>query len=69
MPRSIRTVIELLDKGVVTPYREAERLYIIAVLNHTQWKIKGKEGAAELLKINPSTLYSKIKKLDIKLSR
>ncbi|MCP3940742.1 MAG: AAA domain-containing protein [Desulfobacteraceae bacterium] len=44
---------------------EAERLHIIQALKETHWKIRGTGGAAELLEINASTLYSRMKKLDI----
>ena len=44
---------------------EAERLHIVAVLRKTNWIIGGSNGAAEILKINPSTLRSRMKKLGI----
>jgi PAS domain S-box-containing protein len=44
---------------------ELERSHILAVLNACNWKIKGKEQAAEVLGLNPSTLYSRMKKLGI----
>ena len=44
---------------------EVERAHIIKALEQTNWQIHGKNGAAELLKINPSTLRSRIKKMDI----
>lgn len=44
---------------------DAERSHIISVLEKTKWQIKGSSGAAEILKVNPSTLYSKMKKLGI----
>lgn len=40
--------------------------HIRLVLERTGGRIKGKEGAAELLKMNPSTLRFRIKKLGIK---
>ena len=42
-----------------------ERDYIIKVLKKTQWKISGKDGAAEILKMKPTTLESRMKKLKI----
>lgn len=42
-----------------------ERQHIISTLKETKWKIKGKNGAAEKLNINPSTLFSKMRKLGI----
>jgi len=44
---------------------EIERLHIVAVLGKTHWIIDGSNGAAEILKINPSTLRSRMKKLGI----
>ena len=45
---------------------EMERTYIIKVLKKTLWKVSGKEGAAEILKIHPETLRSRMRKLGIK---
>ena len=50
----------------VVPLEEFERRYILEVLNTTNWKIRGTGGAATLLRLPPSTLYNKMKKLDIK---
>jgi PAS domain S-box-containing protein len=44
---------------------EIQRKHIINVLNNTGWKVRGKNGAAEILGMNPSTLDSKMKKLGI----
>ena len=43
-----------------------ERRHIIRTLKKTHWKVSGAEGAAELLKINPSTLEFRMRKLKIK---
>ena len=45
---------------------EFERRYILEVLKAANWHVKGEEGAAALLGLHPSTLYSKMKKLGIK---
>lgn len=45
---------------------ENERDHILAVLAKTNGKIYGAGGAADLLRIPPTTLGSKIKKLGIK---
>lgn len=42
-----------------------ERSHIIHILKDTNWKIKGVNGAAEILGINPSTLRDRIEKLGI----
>lgn len=44
---------------------EMERLYILKVLEKTNWKIRGEGGAAEILKMDPGTLRSRMKKLSI----
>jgi DNA-binding NtrC family response regulator len=44
--------------------RERDNLRI--VLNKTRWKIKGADGAAELLGVKPTTLLSRIKKMGLK---
>ena len=42
-----------------------ERDYIVQVLDATNWRVRGKQGAAEILDINPSTLRSRMKKMGI----
>jgi transcriptional regulator with GAF, ATPase, and Fis domain len=44
--------------------RDRENLYI--VLQKTGWKIKGADGAAELMGVKPTTLISRIKKMGLK---
>jgi PAS domain S-box-containing protein len=44
---------------------EMERRYIEEILRQTDWRIKGEGGAAQILDINPATLYSRMKKLGI----
>jgi len=44
--------------------RERENLFV--VLQRTGWKIKGVDGAAELLGLKPTTLISRIEKLGLK---
>lgn len=65
------------DPGKPPPLSENSRIYtqqelgrlerenIIRALNAAGWKISGKNGAAELLQIAPSTLSSRIKALGI----
>jgi PAS domain S-box-containing protein len=45
---------------------EVEKEHIISVLEKTNWKVSGEKGAAKLLGLHPSTLDSRMKKLDIK---
>ncbi len=42
--------------------RRRERENLILVLNKADWKIKGSDGAAELLGVKPITLLSRMKK-------
>jgi DNA-binding NtrC family response regulator len=43
-----------------------ERENLVAVLQRTGWKIKGVDGAAELLGVKPTTLISRIEKMGLK---
>jgi formate hydrogenlyase transcriptional activator len=43
-----------------------QRDYIVKVLERTGWRIRGKNGAAEILGLKPTTLYSRMEKLGIK---
>jgi formate hydrogenlyase transcriptional activator len=45
---------------------ENERAYILSILKKTNGRIRGADGAAEILKIPPTTLHSKMKKLGIR---
>ncbi|MBP1749460.1 MAG: transcriptional regulator, Fis family, partial [Deltaproteobacteria bacterium] len=44
---------------------EMEKRYIEDILKRTGWRIKGDGGAAHIIGMNPSTLYSRMKKLGI----
>ena len=44
---------------------EMEYRHIVAVLEETGWRIKGSMGAAEILGLNPSTLFSRMRRLGI----
>ncbi len=48
------------------PIEEVERDHIAYILNMTNWRIRGKTGAAEILGLKPTTLESRIKRLGIK---
>ena len=60
MPNSSRE-----DMASLVTLEEAESRHILHVLRHSDWRIKGQGGAAELLGMNPSTLYSKMLRLKI----
>ena len=47
------------------PLEAVERDHIIRVLEQTNWKVSGKNGAAEILGLNRSTLRARIRKLGI----
>ena len=48
---------------------EAEKRRIVEVLNTTGWQVSGKDGAAEILGINPKTLTSRIQRLGIQRNK
>ena len=61
--------LEMAISPTVNPFisiEDLERKHVQDVVTYTRGKIKGVGGAAELLKINPSTLYSRMRKLGIK---
>jgi len=43
-----------------------EREHIVRILDQTQWKVSGKNGAAEILGLNRSTLRARMRKLGIR---
>jgi len=45
--------------------KDTERNHILSVLELTGWRIRGKNGAAEILEINPTTLESRMARLGI----
>ena len=64
VPEDKKTIFNQ-DREVV-PLDEHDRRYILEVLKSTNYRIYGAKGAATLLGLPPSTLYSKMKKLGIK---
>ena len=49
----------------VVSLKDVEHNHILTTLKQTGWRIRGKNGAAELLGLKPTTLDSRIKKLGI----
>jgi transcriptional regulator with GAF, ATPase, and Fis domain len=49
----------------VQELEQLERANILRALKATGWRVAGRNGAAELLGIHPSTLNSRIRALDI----
>ena len=67
-------VLQLADKleisspprsSTVRTLDEAERNQILEILSETRWRIDGKDGAAAILDLNPSTLRARMNKLGI----
>jgi PAS domain S-box-containing protein len=67
-------VLQLADKleissppfsSAVRTLEETERNQIIKILSDTRWRIEGKDGAAAILGLNPSTLRARMHKLGI----
>lgn len=56
------------DAQEIKTWMEFERTYILQVLRKSQGRISGSQGAAALLKLAPSTLESKMKRLGIQRS-
>ncbi|MEW6350438.1 MAG: sigma 54-interacting transcriptional regulator [Thermodesulfobacteriota bacterium] len=48
---------------------QTERNHILQVLNMTRWRVRGRDGAAQLLQIKPTTLESRMAKLGIRRPR
>jgi formate hydrogenlyase transcriptional activator len=68
------TPIPELSAGVVAPANgltldESQRSQILAVLQKTGWRVSGKNGAATILGLKPTTLESRMAKLGIKRAR
>lgn len=57
-----------VDTSEVMTLKDMERDYIERVLNITRWKVMGKGGAASLLGMKSTTLFSRLKKLGIRKS-
>jgi len=53
------------EKDDMLPLNEYERQYIIRVLERTYWRVDGPDGAARILDMNPETLRSRMRKLEI----
>ena len=45
--------------------KDVEREHILRVLEQTGWRVRGKEGAAEILGLKRTTLESRMAKLGI----
>ncbi|PLX42371.1 MAG: hypothetical protein C0609_09670 [Deltaproteobacteria bacterium] len=54
-----------MDDARIIPLKDMEARYIVKALERTGGKVSGDGGAAELLGVKPSTLYSMMKRLGI----
>ncbi len=54
-----------LQSSKAMPLNEVERDHIVEILESTKWRIREKNGAAEKLGLKPTTLESRMKKLEI----
>lgn len=54
------------EEESILHFEKMQRLHILKALERANWKVSGSGGAAELLDLNPQTLYSKMRKLGIK---
>ncbi|MDN3658606.1 sigma 54-interacting transcriptional regulator [Ferruginibacter paludis] len=55
-----------VSQTTLSKMEDVERAHIMSVLNQTNWKVSGEKGAAKILGLNPTTLESRMKKLEIK---
>jgi len=58
---------KIQTKSILT-LEQVQRNHIIETLQYTNWKVSGENGAAKLLGMRPTTLYSKIERLEIRRS-
>jgi transcriptional regulator with GAF, ATPase, and Fis domain len=54
------------DSDTLKSLKEIETRHIVRVLEKTNWRVDGPKGAAMILRVNPSTLRSRMRKLRIK---
>ena len=55
--------------NISSSLEDIERQHIIETLNKTGWKIRGEDGAAKILDLNPTTLEARMKKMGISKDR
>lgn len=60
-----KTNVSKTGREALLTMEECERTHILAVLEHTRWKVSGEKGAAKILDMIPTTLDSRMKKLGI----
>jgi DNA-binding NtrC family response regulator/class 3 adenylate cyclase len=71
-PQTATTITDLVSKRPEPEFltepelQRRERENLLTVLGKTGWKIKGADGAAELLGVKPTTLISRVKKMGLR---
>ncbi len=50
-------------------FEDMEQAYLLKVLERTRWVVEGEQGAAAILDLNPSTLRSRMQKLNIRKAK
>src|SRR6266403_1222567 len=63
VPEGSNATTKLLTEAEL---RSLERDNLLATLEAAKWKVRGPDGAAELIGVKPTTLYSRMQKLEIK---
>lgn len=63
--RLIAPFVPAASAQSLTQLQDVERTHILQTLASTDWRIEGPDGAAERLGLAPSTLRSRLKKLEI----
>ena len=53
---------KVVDPKAEAEFQRRERDNLVAALTEANWKIKGPDGASELLGVKPTTLISRMKK-------
>ncbi len=66
LPSNTSVPFEVVPTGKMKSMEEMEKEHIMNALQLCDGKVSGPVGAAEMLKMQPQTLYSKMKKLGIK---
>ena len=61
----LKDIPKTIDEKEKLTLESVERQHIVQILEQTGWKVSGEKGAAKLLGINPKTLESRMKKLNI----
>lgn len=62
----LHKIVEDMPRPEAKTLEDMERQHIIETLSKTNWRISGRNGAAEALGVKPTTLHSKMSKLGIK---